>query len=118
IRPGVIRQFLFGVSVQQPATVGSAILIAASHDGTDDYPQDNSAVVPVTSMPSFLSFDDLTRPWIIAWSGGTPITTTTNANTAPRAASFACGFTQVESPSFSTHELGITGTTLVMDVWV
>lgn len=118
LRPGQVRAFQFTLGVVQPATVGATILVGSSHDGDDEYPPDNVDVIPLSVMPAFLSFDDLTRPWIIAWSGGTPVTTTTNANTAPRAASFNCGFTQVETPTFSTHEFGVTGTTMIMDVWV
>jgi len=118
LRPGQVRAFQFTLNVTQATAVGATILVGSSHDGDDEYPPDNVDVIPVSVMPAFLSFDDLARPWIIAWSGGTPITTTTNANTAPRAASFNCGFTQVETPTFSTHEFGVTGTTLVMDVWV
>lgn len=120
LRPAATVTFSFTVGVEANTTGRvRTVLVRVEHDGEDPVPANDSVAVPIYVLPEFMGFDDSDRPWVVSWSGGTPISTTpTNSTSGSMSGSLDCGFRQFESPTFDTTEVEVLGNSLVVDVWI
>lgn len=68
-------------------------------------------------LPGFFGFDDPTKPWTSPTATITPNTTQYTEGTASTDAR-GCNFNDINSPYFRTADLGVVGTSMLIDVYL